>query len=154
MLQTHTYFAPDTQVLQEVAGKLLEDWAGYRIFAIEGSMGAGKTTLIKALCKHLDTTDNVCSPTFAIINVYQTVKKGLVYHFDLYRLKDRKELLATGALEYFDSGAWCFIEWPEAAFDLLPDDAVHVKIKVQENGARVIEVKILGEPIQQPMQMQ
>lgn len=154
MVQSHTYLAPDTGALEEVAGRILKDWAGYRIFAIEGPMGAGKTTLIKALCQHLETTDNVCSPTFAIINVYQTVKEGLVYHFDLYRLKDRNELLATGALEYFDSGAWCFIEWPEAAFDLLPDDAVHVKINVQGNGLRVLEVKILGEPTQRPRQMQ
>ncbi|MGC8865714.1 MAG: tRNA (adenosine(37)-N6)-threonylcarbamoyltransferase complex ATPase subunit type 1 TsaE [Bacteroidales bacterium] len=153
MNQPHTYFAPDTKVLEEVAGQLLKDWAGYRVFAIEGPMGAGKTTLIKALCQHLETTDNVCSPTFAIINVYQTLKEGLIYHFDLYRLKDRNELLATGALEYFDSGAWCFIEWPEAAFDLLPEDSVHIKIKVLENGGREIEVKNLEDHSHQPGQM-
>lgn len=148
MSQLITYKIPSIQALEEVAPLLLHDWSGKRIFAFEGPMGAGKTTIIKALCKHLQCTDNVCSPTFAIINVYQTCEQGPVYHFDLYRLKDAHELLATGALEYFDSGAWCFIEWPEIAIPLLPEDAVWARLSVLNDGTRLLVTQNYKEAVE------
>ena len=148
MNQLITYTIPTLQTLEEVAQILLRDWAGKRIFAFEGPMGAGKTTLIKALCSHLQCTDTVCSPTFAIINVYQTREQGSVYHFDLYRLKDAHELLATGALEYFDSGAWCFIEWPEIASHLLPGDAVWARLSIMDDGTRLLETQTCAEALE------
>lgn len=141
MNQKITYRIPGLDAIDQVAQQFLSDWAGSRIFAFEGDLGAGKTTFIKALCKHLQAIDDVSSPTFAIINVYRTQKQALIYHFDLYRLKDEEELLAIGAMEYFDSDAWCFIEWPDIAQNLLPDHAVIVKMTVADDGSRKLETQ-------------
>ena len=110
----------------------------HRVFAFEGSMGAGKTTFIKKLIKEMGSMDIVNSPTFAIVNVYDVEQpyRGEVYHFDCYRLKDIREAIDFGAEEYLYSGNYCFIEWPEQIEALLPDDTVRVKIVPKENGDR------------------
>src|ERR1700710_1617150 len=89
------------------------------IFLFYGDMGAGKTTLIRSLCKQLGTVDNVASPTFSIVNEYKAPNKN-IYHFDFYRLKTQTEALDMGFEEYLYSGNYCFIEWPEKIPDLLP----------------------------------
>lgn len=114
--------------LDSIAAKLLHKFPGNRVFAFYGAMGAGKTTFIKSLCKALEVTDNASSPTFAIINVYNTISSQPVYHFDLYRLKKEQELLDIGYEDYFFSGNYCFIEWPELYEQLIPADAVRVRI--------------------------
>lgn len=110
----------------------------HRVFAFEGSMGAGKTTFIKKLIKEMGSMDIVNSPTFAIVNVYDVEQpyRGEVYHFDCYRLKDIREAIDFGVEEYLYSGNYCFIEWPEQIEALLPDDTVRVKIVPKENGDR------------------
>jgi tRNA threonylcarbamoyladenosine biosynthesis protein TsaE len=103
-------------------------------------MGAGKTTLIKSLCECLGTTEPVTSPTFSIVNEY-IGKSGKIYHFDFYRLKNQTEALDMGYEEYFYSGAYCFIEWPEKIPDLLPAHYVSIAIKVQTGDSRQLIIE-------------
>jgi len=121
-------------MLDEVAEKLIKAFPAHRIFALSGELGAGKTTLIKAISKCLDVSDVVSSPTFAIVNEYYSETNGPLYHFDFYRLKNREELLDIGIYEYLDSGNYCFIEWPEKFQELLPDNYVYIKIDVASEG--------------------
>lgn len=100
----------------------------HRIIAFQGSMGAGKTTFIAALCKVLGVDDIVTSPTFAIVNEYADATGQPVYHFDFYRIKNLREAVDIGCEDYFYSGFPCFIEWPELIEDLLPADTVRVTI--------------------------
>lgn len=110
------------------------------VFAFYGKMGAGKTTFIKAVCKALGVDDVVTSPTFAIVNEYRTETAELIYHFDFYRIKKLEEVYDMGYEDYFDSGALCFIEWPELIEELLPADAVKVNIEVEPDDSRLITV--------------
>lgn len=93
-----------------------------KVFLFNGQMGAGKTTLIKALSKELGVLDVANSPTFSIVNEYKTQDNQTVYHFDLYRLEQEEEAYDMGIDEYFDSNNWCFIEWPEKTPNLIPDE--------------------------------
>ncbi|MBQ9190459.1 MAG: tRNA (adenosine(37)-N6)-threonylcarbamoyltransferase complex ATPase subunit type 1 TsaE [Bacteroidaceae bacterium] len=104
-----------------------------RIFAFYGKMGAGKTTFITAVCRELGVTEPVTSPTFAIVNEYQSSPTGglqgtSIYHFDFYRIRRPEEAYDIGFEDYLDSGVPCFIEWPELIEDLLPADTVRVTI--------------------------
>ena len=109
-----------------------------RVFAFYGSMGVGKTTFIKAICRQLKVTDNVSSPTFALINEYETREEELIYHFDLYRIKEIGELYDIGYEDYFYGGQYCFIEWPEKAEELLPPGVRRIYITVNQDGSRTI----------------
>lgn len=126
--------------LDNAASKILTFDAHNRIFLFYGEMGAGKTTLIKSLCKQLGTGDNVTSPTFAIVNEY-TGAKSNIYHFDFYRLKNQSEAMDIGFEEYLYSGNYCFIEWPEKIPDLLPLHYVTVKIQALDANSRSITVQ-------------
>ena len=105
-----------------VAKKLLKTFSGKRVFAFYGEMGAGKTTLIKGICNYLGVLDTVTSPTFSIVNEYQTREGGIVYHFDFYRISKIEEVMDMGYEEYFFSSNYCFVEWPEKIENLLPED--------------------------------
>lgn len=110
-----------------------------KVYAFYGKMGAGKTTFIKAVCRELGVEDVITSPTFAIVNEYTSSKTGeAVYHFDFYRIKNLEEVYDMGYEDYFDSGSYCFIEWPELIDDLLPEDAVKVHIEVDPDGGRTV----------------
>ncbi|MBP5725420.1 MAG: tRNA (adenosine(37)-N6)-threonylcarbamoyltransferase complex ATPase subunit type 1 TsaE [Bacteroidales bacterium] len=110
----------------------------HRVIAFHGEMGAGKTTFIKALCAEFGVTDNVASPTFAIINEYLTPSDETIYHFDLYRLETIADLQNIGAEDYFYSGNLCLIEWPDIAEPLLPANTLHVTITVLPDKTRKI----------------
>lgn len=125
--------------LGEIATKILETYPRQRIFALYGMMGAGKTTLIKALCEVLDVEDIATSPSFAIVNQYQNSKKENIYHFDFYRIKRIEEVLDLGYEDYFFSGDYCFIEWPEKIEKLLPENFVYIRIvESEDDGVRII----------------
>lgn len=126
----------DLSMLQETAKLLLDHFPEERIFAFYGSMGAGKTTLIKAICRELGSKDYVTSPTFALINEYSTSNGSVIYHFDFYRIKKLEEAYDLGYEDYIYSGNYCFIEWPEMIESLLPDGIVAVSIKEGEKGVR------------------
>lgn len=127
--------------LPEVARMLLEEFPDDRFFAFFGKMGVGKTTLIKELCAELGVEDNVCSPTFAIINEYSDRDGEPVYHFDFYRLKSMAEAYDIGYEEYFYSGCYCFTEWTEKVEELLPERYVRVEIEERE-GVRILTANI------------
>lgn len=112
----------------------------YRILALNAPMGAGKTTFTSALCKVLGVEgDVVNSPSFSIVNEYVTKNGDTIYHFDFYRLKNISEVLDIGYYDYIDSGCLCILEWPEVIGGLLPEDALEISIRVQDDGSRVIE---------------
>jgi len=126
--------------LPATAKNLLDFSEQNKIFLFYGDMGAGKTTLIKSLCACLGSTDVVTSPTFSIVNEYVS-KTNKIYHFDFYRLKNQTEALDMGYEEYFYSGAYCFIEWPEKIPDMLPAQYVKVEINVLDNSSRRISIE-------------
>jgi len=130
--------------LPQVARDLFDAFPGERFFAFFGKMGVGKTTLIKELCHQLGVRDNVCSPTFAIINVYQAADGAPVNHFDFYRLKNADEAYDIGYEEYFYDGGYCFTEWTEKVEELLPDHYVRVEI-VEINGKRHLTAKTIDD---------
>ena len=107
--------------------------------AFHASMGAGKTTLIKSICEQLKVVDVVKSPTFSIVNEYISEINGKVYHFDFYRLEDKREAFDIGIQFYFDSSSYCFVEWPSMIEDLLPNDFDHIYIDI-ENELRIIKL--------------
>ena len=126
--------------LDATAASILSFAPQNRVFVFYGEMGAGKTTLIKSLCKELGVTDNISSPTFAIVNEYQAVS-NTIYHFDFYRLKTETEAMDMGFEEYLYSNNYCFIEWPEKIPELLPESYISIKIQVVADGARYITVE-------------
>ena len=126
------------QELPELAKKIISKFQ-HKIILFEGEMGAGKTTLIKEIIAQMGTDDETSSPTFSIVNEYET-EMGKVFHFDLYRIKSEMEALDFGIEEYLDSGAYCFIEWPDKLGSLLPDLHHTLKIIAQENQRTIIFV--------------
>lgn len=130
--------------LAEVARKLLCTFGEERFFAFFGKMGVGKTTLIKEICAALGVKDNVCSPTFAIVNEYTSGEGEPVYHFDFYRLKSVAEAYDIGYEEYFYSGYYCFTEWTEKVEELLPERYVRVEIE-ECDGVRILNANIIEQ---------
>lgn len=130
--------------LHEVARNLLTSFPEERFFAFFGKMGVGKTTLIKEMCDVLGVVDNVCSPTFAIVNEYSTTLDESVFHFDFYRLKSVAEAYDIGYEEYFYSGCYCFTEWTEKVEELLPDRYVRVTM-TEENESRTLTAELIGK---------
>jgi tRNA threonylcarbamoyladenosine biosynthesis protein TsaE len=128
--------------LEPAAKELLDYFPGSRIFAFYGKMGAGKTTFIQAICKALGSEDYVTSPTFALVNEYSGIDKSPVYHFDFYRIKNTEEAFDLGYEEYFYSGNYCLIEWPEKIEPILPGNIVEVQIEVFDDETRLITAKI------------
>ena len=126
--------------LANAAAWLIENTPQQKVYLFQGAMGAGKTTFIKAICNYLGVIGNTSSPTFSIVNAYDS-NQGELYHFDFYRLKDETEAYDLGYEEYFYSGCYCFIEWPEKIPNLVPEDAIYVEIRVQEDLSRIIEIK-------------
>jgi tRNA threonylcarbamoyladenosine biosynthesis protein TsaE len=122
--------------IEKAASEFLPYLKYSRVVAFYGEMGAGKTTFIKAVCNCMGVRDTVNSPTFAIVNEYYTSKNELVYHLDLYRLRNKEELLDIGYEDYLQSGSYLFIEWPEKAEDLLPVDCLVVHINRENDESR------------------
>jgi len=127
-----------TADLPRAARAFLEHKGDASIVAFYGSMGAGKTTFITALCKEMGVRDVVNSPTFTLVNEYRDGKGNPVYHFDFYRINRLSEALDIGLYEYFDSGALCLIEWPGMIEELLPEDALKVQILVEDADTRTL----------------
>ena len=129
--------------IREAARQFIDGIGQHRVFAFYGSMGAGKTTFVKAICEELGVDDVITSPTFAIINEYALDSDLLpdvssVYHFDFYRIKKLEEVYDMGYEDYFYGNGLCFIEWPEMMEELLPDGATKVQITENPDGTRTV----------------
>ncbi|APA00516.1 tRNA (adenosine(37)-N6)-threonylcarbamoyltransferase complex ATPase subunit type 1 TsaE [Flavobacterium commune] len=111
-----------------------------KIILFNGEMGAGKTTFIKQLCKTLGVAEATSSPTFSLVNEYQTTDNQIVYHFDFYRLKKETEALDMGVDDYLYSGNWCFIEWAENIASLIPETHSTITIEVLSDGKRLLKL--------------
>lgn len=124
--------------LAEVAKAILTNHPSKTVFLFNGDMGAGKTTLIKELCQALEVEDDVSSPTFGFVNEYRSAQ-GSVFHFDFYRLENSEEAYAMGAEEYFFSGSYCFVEWPDLIKEFLPEQekCLTIDIFVTEEGRSI-----------------
>ncbi len=127
--------------IPRVAEELLALIDLHGVVAFYGEMGAGKTTLIREMCTQLGVTDNVTSPTFALVNEYHTGDGEPIFHFDFYRITRIEELFDLGYEEYFASGCLCLVEWPEKMEGLLPEGTTEIHITVGEDGERLISIR-------------
>lgn len=125
--------------IDRAAKEFLELTAGEYLYAFYGSMGAGKTTFISALCRACGVEDEVSSPTFTIVNEYKTSQYDSIYHFDFYRIDSICEVIDIGIEEYWFSDGRCFMEWPEKVEEILPEETLRVYITTLEDGSRQIE---------------
>lgn len=123
----------------KIAAQFILENADNKTLLFYGNMGAGKTTIIKEISKLLGVQDRVSSPTFSIVNQYDT-KTDTIYHFDLYRLKDEEEAYQMGFEEYIDSGNWIFIEWPDRLNRLMPAEASKITIEILQNNSRKLTI--------------
>ena len=130
----------DKRHLPAAAKELLKHSDEKKIFAFYGSMGAGKTTIIKAICKYLGAIDIVTSPTFTLVNEYKTSKGESLFHIDFYRIKKQEEVYDFGLEEYLTGDSYCFMEWPELVEELLPAETVRVRIKIECEEQRVLSL--------------
>lgn len=122
--------------LGNIANKLIPQFQ-HKVILFEGEMGAGKTTFIKVLVEQMGTKDEISSPTFSIVNEYET-EKGKVFHFDMYRIKSEEEAMDFGIEEYLYSNHYCFIEWPSKIESLIPEEHHTIKIIAEENSRTII----------------
>lgn len=126
--------------LPDVAERVIEQLNGRSVVVFRGEMGAGKTTLIRAIMAQLGSEDTISSPTFAIVNHYSTAEGEPVYHFDFYRINRIEEAYDFGYEEYFYSGDLCLVEWPEKIEGLLPDDVMTVRITAPSEDERIFDI--------------
>ncbi len=127
------------ETIGDAAKEFISQMGERKIFAFYGAMGAGKTTFVKALCEAMGVTDTVNSPTFAIVNEYDTPSGLPIYHFDFYRIKRLAEVYDMGYEDYFYGRGLCFIEWPELIEELLPEETVKVTIEELPDGSRMVK---------------
>lgn len=128
--------------IDKAAGLLLSAGKGRTVYALHGDMGAGKTTLVHAVCHQLHIQDTVSSPTFSIINEYRAGTGAIVYHLDLYRLAGETEAIAAGVEDCLFSGNLCFVEWPEKAPGLFPPDTVHCYLESAGDNIRKLRINL------------
>lgn len=134
-------FAKNEKKLHKVAQEIIKYAGNDKIWLFEGQLGAGKTTLIKNIGFSLRVIDNMSSPTYSIINEYETESGNLIFHMDCYRLKNLQEAIDIGMEEYLDSGNYCFIEWPEKIAALLPEHYLTIAIEAEADECRTINLK-------------
>ena len=137
-MSKHTIRLRSLDGIEKAAEEFVSHMNG-KVLAFYGDMGAGKTTFIKAVCRQLGVEEVITSPTFSIVNEYTTGRGESVFHFDFYRIKKIEEVFDMGYEDYFYSGRFCFIEWPELVEQLLPSDAVKVVFQENADGSRTIE---------------
>lgn len=125
--------------INEVAKKIIAKNPN-KVILFHGEMGVGKTTLIKALAKQLGITETTSSPTFSLVNEYQSIDNQIVYHFDFYRLNKEVEALDMGVDDYLYSGNWCFIEWAEQIPNLIPELHSVISIVMLADGKRSLDL--------------
>lgn len=138
-MEKHIIKVNSLQEYAAAAQEFVKMMGDNRIFAFYGSMGSGKTTFIKSVCEEMGVEEAINSPTFAIVNEYESREGETIFHFDFYRIKSIAEVYNMGYEEYLYSDAYCFIEWPELIEELLPEEAVRVEITENGDGSREIK---------------
>ena len=128
--------------IQQAAKDLLAATTLYKVFALEGEMGAGKTTFIHALCEAMGVTDSISSPTFSIINQYKTLSGQTVYHMDLYRIKDEQEAINAGIEDCLYSGNACLVDWPEKIPAVFPAETLYITITAVDTNTRKLQINL------------
>ncbi|MBQ5705360.1 MAG: tRNA (adenosine(37)-N6)-threonylcarbamoyltransferase complex ATPase subunit type 1 TsaE [Bacteroidaceae bacterium] len=140
-MEKHTIEIKGLHEYEAAAQRFISLMGDRKIFAFYGKMGVGKTTFVKSLCDAMGVDDTVNSPTFAIVNEYADREGSPIYHFDFYRIKSVAELYNLGYEDYFYSDAVCFVEWPQLAEEILPEETVKVTIDEKEDGTREITIE-------------
>ncbi len=128
--------------INNAANTLWEKGQDKKVWAFHGDMGSGKTTFIHSLCEALGVTTAIGSPTYSIINEYQSPVAGTIYHMDWYRLKNEEEAVNAGVEEAVYSNNYCFVEWPDRAPALLPDETLHVKLTTLSPCERSLKIEV------------
>ena len=131
--------------IDDVVKEVFEKYSRYKVWLMNGGMGAGKTTFVNALSNYLGVEDITSSPTFSIVNEYDTEKVGLIYHFDFYRIKDDYEAIDLGVEDYLYSGCYCFIEWPEKIENFLPEECLEIEILQKDDYLRELVIREHGK---------
>ncbi|MCF6348673.1 MAG: tRNA (adenosine(37)-N6)-threonylcarbamoyltransferase complex ATPase subunit type 1 TsaE [Flavobacteriaceae bacterium] len=129
--------------LPQIAQQIIAE-SSDKVLLFYGEMGVGKTTLIKEVVKQLEVNDVVTSPTFSLVNEYQSRKEETIYHFDFYRIDSEEEAMDIGIDDYFYSNSWCLIEWPEKVKNLLPLNAVEIHLSINNDGTRSVKMNEHG----------
>ena len=130
----------DKRHLSSASKKLLKHSGEKKLFAFYGSMGAGKTTIIKAICKVLGAVDIISSPTFTLVNEYRTSGGEILYHIDFYRIRKQEEVYDFGIEEYLTGDSYCFMEWPELVENILPAETIRIRVTVDDNEQRSLSI--------------
>lgn len=134
------FIAHSLQELDTISKQLIKLFGTTKVILFKGEMGAGKTTLIKQLCKNLGIEDVTSSPTFSIVNEYLSNQNQKVYHFDFYRIDNEQEVMDLGYEDYFYDNSYCFIEWPEKIPNLIPEEHIVIIIKIDNENNRIISI--------------
>lgn len=142
MSSSKSYHIQSLEDIPSVAKEFLDDFGHRKVFAFDAPMGAGKTTFILALLKAMGVEDAEGSPTYSLVNIYDSQMFGKVYHFDVYRLESEEEALDIGVEEMLYSDGLCLIEWPEKIESLLPDNTITSYIRINEDGTRTLTVNV------------
>ena len=133
-------FEFDLASIDKAAKFLLDNLKGNTIVLLDGPMGAGKTTLSKAVCIELGVEDSISSPTFSIVNEYRDSEDKPIYHFDFYRIDDVEEAINIGAEDYFYSGNLCLIEWASRVENIIPDDFILLSLSIEDVHSRKLTI--------------
>ena len=132
----------ELESIEKVACEFLKTFDRYKVFAFSGDLGAGKTTFISALCKELKVVETVTSPTYSIIQEYKTLEGKIIYHIDLYRIKSSHEAMEAGIEDCLNSNQMCFVEWPEKATDIFPNDTVFSNFEIISDAERKLVIQL------------
>jgi len=132
----------ELESIEKVASEFLKTFDRYKVFAFSGDLGAGKTTFISALCKELKVVETVTSPTYSIIQEYKTLEGKIIYHIDLYRIKSSHEAMEAGIEDCLNSNQMCFVEWPEKATDIFPNDTVFSNFEIISDTERKLVIQL------------
>lgn len=135
----HRIIIRNKKQLPKAAIEIIEYVSNRRIIAFYGTLGAGKTTIINAICKVLGVENTTASPSFTLVNEYMTRAGEMIYHIDLYRINNLEEAFDFGIEEYLLGNSYCFVEWPERIEDILPDDTVRIRISVTVDEQRILD---------------
>ncbi|SRR6185312_5382075 len=132
----------DLNSMGKAASEFLKSLNDYKVFAFSGELGAGKTTFISALCKELRVAETVTSPTYSIIQEYKTIDGNIIYHIDLYRIKSSHEAIEAGIEDCLNSNEICFVEWPERASEIFPNETVFSNFEIISDTERKLVIQL------------